>query len=277
MEIAVLIIFFNKLSQTIECIRSFLPAEVDIYVLNNGSPTNDFNQLKNTFNKYPNVHLLQSSENLGPAGGRNFLIRNTHHPWLFFVDNDITIKQTKKWTFILNEFLELNQNAQIICPRIFNIHEEAYMDKLNISLSSGILELKEVNDDVTNFFPEGGAIVSREVFKKNGFYDENLFAFEGYDFALRSFLSEDGPLQAHHIVSIDLIHDHRYQKLRKDKDSVRERYSNEKIQTSLNYLKNKHQVTFDHNWQWWSRKQARVMTERLFITRIKQFLSRLMK
>ena len=35
--VAVLIIFFNKLDQTIECIESFIPSQQPIYVLNNGS------------------------------------------------------------------------------------------------------------------------------------------------------------------------------------------------------------------------------------------------
>lgn len=35
--VAVLVLFFNKLDQTKDCIRSFIPSGQMIYVLNNGS------------------------------------------------------------------------------------------------------------------------------------------------------------------------------------------------------------------------------------------------
>lgn len=271
-QIAVLILFYNKLEQTAECIHSFLPSGENIYVLNNGSAALDYLALKQQFQAINQVHFLDAGGNLGPSGGRNFLMQHTIEPWLVFVDNDITIQPSINWKQLLEAFMIENPEAEIICPRIFNVHENAYMDRLNLQIKSSVLNLVPVTDQITNFFPEGGAFINREVFNRYGMYDEEMFAFEGCEFSLRCLYSEFGELQAYCTDIIELIHDHRYQQKKTDKDSVRVRYSAEKTQASYYRLLQKYNIIFQHDWQWWTGKQLEDMTSRKLLKIIKQKL-----
>lgn len=258
--IDIIILFYNKVDQTIACINSFLPSEQHIYVLNNGSSEKDFVRLQKLFESNEQVYFLNAGRNLGPAGGRNYLIKHTRQPWLFFVDNDITIKPERGWMSFMDTYLNKYPNAEIICPRIYNVHESAYMGRLKIHLSNGVLELKPELGNITNFFPEGGAMVKRTVFERIGLYDEEMFAFEGYELALRALLAAHGPLEVHHIDSIVLIHDHRYQKDSKDKEAVRQRYNDERMKASYDRMVQKYGIAFDHDWRWWTNRQLYVMT-----------------
>jgi len=259
-QIAVLVLFYNKLGQTAECIQSFLPSGENIYVLNNGSPVADFAVLQKRFQGNSELHFLDAGKNLGPSGGRNYLIEHTTEPWLIFVDNDITIKPIENWKQLLERFLAENQKAEIVCPSIFNVHENSFMERLKLQINNGILDLIPVVDQVSNFFPEGGAIVKRDVFTRYGMYDEAMFAFEGYEFSLRCMQSHFGELQVFCTDIIELIHDHRYQHKKTDKQAVRVRYNEEKMHASYNRFVEKHNISFNHNWQWWTGKQIEEMT-----------------
>ena len=96
-SIDILIIFFNKVEQTICCINSFLASGQQIYVLNNGSDAKQESKLRNRFKGVDRIHILNSGKNLGPAGGRNYLIKHTQSKWIFFVDNDIVIEPSNGW------------------------------------------------------------------------------------------------------------------------------------------------------------------------------------
>lgn len=271
-QIAVLVLFYNKLEQTTECIQSFLPSGENIYVLNNGSTVSDFAVLQKRFQGNSELHFLDAGKNLGPSGGRNYLIEHTTEPWLIFVDNDITIKPTQNWKQLLERFLAENQEAEIVCPNIFNVHENSFMERLKLQINNGVLDLIPVTNQVTNFFPEGGAVVKRDVFTRYGMYDEGMFAFEGYEFSLRCMQSHFGELKVFCTDIIELIHNHRFQEKKIDKDAVRERYNAQKMQVSYNRLVQKHSIVFQHDWAWWTGKQLEDMTSRKHLQKIKQKL-----
>ena len=276
-QIAVLVLFYNKLKQTAECIQSFLPSGENIYVLNNGSAVADFAALQKRFQGNNELHFLDAGKNLGPSGGRNYLIEHTTEPWLIFVDNDITIKPTENWKQLLERFLDENQEAEIVCPLIFNVHEHEFMERLNLQINNGVLDLLPVTNKVTNFFPEGGAIVKRNVFARYGMYDEEMYAFEGYEFSLRCMQSQFGELKVFCTDSIELIHDHRFQQKKTDKEAVHSRYNVEKMQNSYNRLIQKHNVVFQHDWQWWTVKQVEDMTSRNLWKKVKRKLKGLIR
>jgi GT2 family glycosyltransferase len=271
-QIAILVLFYNKLEQTKECIDSFLPCGESIYILNNGSKAVCFSTLQEEYKSYKQVHFLDAGLNLGPAGGRNYLISKTTQPWLFFVDNDIKIKSGSIWLNFFKDFINENKNAEIICPRIFNVHENAFMDRLCLELRNNILEVKATKSFITNYFPEGGVIVNKRVFQKYGLYDFNMFAFEGYEFSLRAILSSFGQLQVFYFNKIELIHDHRLQNELADIKSVKERYNQKKHFQSLKYLEDKHGVVFSHDWEWWVSKQISFMTPK---SKVKKFIKKI--
>jgi len=275
-SIDILIIFFNKVEQTICCINSFLASGQQIYVLNNGSDAKQESKLRNRFKGVDRIHILNSGKNLGPAGGRNYLIKHTQSKWIFFVDNDIVIEPSNGWLEKFFCYIANYTSAEVICPRIYNVHEGLYMDRLNVVISDNKLVLQRELSEVTNFFPEGGAIVNRSVFDRNGLYDEELFAFEGYEFALRALRSMDGEIKVHHTNEFKLIHNHSFQKMSKDKEAVRERYNEHRMKASYDRLINEYNITFSHDWHWWTKNQVAIMTTPKLILRIKQKISNIL-
>ena len=124
---------------------------------------------------------------------------------------------------------------------------------------------------VTNYFPSGATIVKRSIFYRHGLFEEDIFAFEDYEYAIRGLCKKD-ELQAYVCNNITLFHDHRYQVSRKDKEAVKERYNEERLHNSFNFIQEKHGVIFDHDWKWWSKKQMTEMTEKTFLQKVKQLL-----
>ncbi|MFY7839479.1 MAG: glycosyltransferase family 2 protein [Lacibacter sp.] len=273
----ILILFFNKVDQTILCINSFLPSGQNIYVLNNGSDEQQLKKLQQTFAGNSQVRIFDAGKNLGVSGGRNFLINNTTAPWLLSVDNDITI-QPSDWLTIFCNYLEANPRVQIVAPHIYNVHEQMYSEQLKVTLAHKKVMVETGSFPVTNCFPGGASIIKRTVFEQYGLFDEEMFVgFEDYEYALRALLSVKGPFEVHHLNAVELIHDHQYQKSSKDKEAVRQRYNEERLTASYERMVQKFGVEFDHNWQWWTRNQVTVMTEKPWLSRLKRILVRLMK
>lgn len=273
----IIILFYNKVDQTISCIQSFLPSGQQIYVLNNGSDTAQLKKLKQTFERNESVHILDADNNLGVSGGRNFLIHHTKAPWLFSVDNDITIRQQHNWLDTFKQFLNLNSEVRIVAPLLYNLHEQANSLQLNVYLDDNRMHVETGQFKISNCFPGGASIIHRSIFEKYGYFDEGMFVgFEDYEFALRAMLSDEGAFKVHHIQSIEMVHDHQFQKSSKDRDAVRLRYNEERLTASYERMVKKYGIEFEHNWQWWTKKQVQEMTEKRWITRIKQFISRFM-
>lgn len=271
--VAILIIFFNKLSQTIECIESFIPSGQKIYILNNASEENSWRVLQSKYNSNSRIVFFNSIENIGPARGRNLLIKNTAEDWLFLVDNDITI-EPENWLTVFQNYLLKKPEVKIICPRLYNVHEKSYVVHPEFIKRGNEVLLKDSNLEVNNYFPSGASIVTRSVFDNFGLFEESLFGFEDYEYAIRLLCHPDFNLEVHNINEITLRHNHQFQKKRVDKNAVKERYNKHKLEESFRLIEKKHDVKFEHNWEWWSMKQINDMTKSSFLEMIKKMIKK---
>jgi hypothetical protein len=59
---------------------------------------------------------------------------------------------------------------------------------------------------------------------------------------------------------VELIHDHRFQKKKIDKEAVNQRYNKEKLKRSYEIICGKYNIVFKHDFEWWSKKQVLTMT-----------------
>lgn len=260
-EIAVVILFYNKLEQTKLCIESFLPSGATVYVLNNGTAEDQWKKLQSFFDTGAAIIFLDARQNLGVSGGRNYLIRHSTEPWIFSVDNDIVVKGPAEWKQRLEDFIAANPSAKIICPKLYNVHDQSYSLQLNVLLNDKTMILETGEMKISNCFPGGASIVNRDIFDKYGLFDENMFVgFEDYEFSLRALKQFAEPLQAFACDSIELIHDHQFQKKQSDKEAVKQRYNDEKLRQSYTAMVNKHQVSFEHHWERWTKGQVTKMT-----------------
>jgi GT2 family glycosyltransferase len=259
-SIAVLILFYNKLNQTIECINSFVPTGLKIYVLNNGSDEISAITLRNLYSGNSQIKIFDEKKNLGVSGGRNYLINVTSEKWLFHVDNDIIISNPMQFVNIINSYITSFGFVDAFIPVIYNKHENAYANYYQLSYSDKNLVEIETKEDLINNFPGGASIVSRSLFEKIGYYDENMFVgFEDVELSIRAIVVYNRPLICKKVSEVELIHDHKLAINEADLKSIKLRYNSKLIGSSFNYLRKKHSLNFDHNWQWWTKQQLSLM------------------
>lgn len=253
-KLSICILFFNKVSQTIECVKSFLPSGCPIVVLDNGSNDDSTREFRDWHKNHSQVRLLRSEQNLGVSGGRNLLIQQTTEDWLFFVDNDIVVREPD-WFAEFAPLLDSTHEALI--PSLFNKHDESYNGLRKISVEKGNASLKPAEGPLTNSFPGGASLVRRSLFDRLGGYDEEMFVGgEDFELALRAELSGE-PVRASSISGIELIHDHRPAQSATEKEAVLVRYDKKSIGNSYRRIEEKHGVTFADGWEGWVDKQVR--------------------
>ena len=251
LSIGICILFFEKAAQTIECVQSFLASGVPIYILNNSSSPESTQILKNFCQNYPQVKIFDSPENLGVSKGRNFLINNTTEEWLFFVDNDITIKEGD-WLEKIGKHITEYPDTEVFIPRLFNVHEKSYSEFKPFVLENKLVQRNEkYQGDIINMFPGGASIINRCLFVRLGFYEECMFVgFEDFEFAIRSMVSGN-PIRAKIIDDIELVHDHRIAISENDKTSARVRYDIKKLKASQDFIAKKYKLHMDYGWKYW--------------------------
>ncbi|MFN8207205.1 MAG: glycosyltransferase [Bacteroidales bacterium] len=273
--IAVCILFFEKLELTKKCINSFLPSGVNIYILNNNSSAKSSQKLLKYCTKHHQIKLFHSPFNLGPAGGRNYLINNTEESWLLFVDNDIQIK-TINWLQRLEYHINTHPEELIFIPKLYNIHEHEFASFHSFEIKDKVVHESKPLGNKVNCFPGGASIIHRSIFKKYGLYKQELFAFEDYEFAIRCLVKND-PINACLIDDIVLEHRHVYHRRKEDKNAVYERYNSSRLNDAIQTIERTLQVELNHYWEWWVTRQVFLMTENRPLRRIKNILSDLRK
>lgn len=255
--VAIGILFFEKVAQTIECIQSFLPSSVPIIVCNNGSSAESRRALLDFIRPYPQIQYLETPANLGVSGGRNRIVQSTTAPWLFFVDNDITV-QTRDWQHKFQKHLARAPEAEVFIPQLYNVFERTYTPHRNLEVSAGQVSFgKRVRGHSLNLFPGGASLVKRALFERLGFYDEHMFVnFEDYELCLRGVISGH-PVQAYHIDDILLRHDHRRVANESDRAYVAIRYDHDRTRDSAQRIFEKYHLRIKDDAADWSKAQKR--------------------
>lgn len=259
LSLAVCILFHEKVDQTIECVRSFVPSGVPVYILNNASSAPAREQLGEFCANYPQVAIFDAPRNLGVGPGRNFLITNTTEAWLLFVDNDITVR-TPDWLDKIRDHIEQEERFEVFVPRLYNVHENSYVSYRPMEIAGRKAFLSATPSDFLNNFPGGASFVSRKLFDRLGLYDDEIFVGgEDFEFAIRGALSGE-PVRARCIDDIEMVHDHRQAVGESDKAAVLERYSAEKIGKSYQRIREKHGIVLRDGWEKWVAEQVRKIT-----------------
>ncbi len=254
-DLAIMILFHEKVEQTIECLKSFIPSGQKIYVLNNGSSKESVYQLKKFCEEYPQIKILDAGKNLGVGVGRNYLLQNTQEEWSFFVDNDIYVTKNN-WlqNFIIH--LRNNPDVEVFIPRLFNLHENNYVTYHALEFSDGRINYLLTEDGKLNNFPGGASIINRKLFKRLGFYDNRMFVgLEDFEFVIRGLLNNT-PIKAKLVDDIELVHDHRKINKAVDKNAVLVRYNENSIQNSFDRMQSKYpNLNIQHEWRNWVKEQ----------------------
>lgn len=200
-KIAVVILNWNGKN----LLEKFLPdvikhsEQAKIYVIDNASTDDSVNYLQTHF---PEVCLIQNSENTGYAGGYNEGLQQVDEPIYALVNSDILV--TQGWLDPIIDFFEQQPNVGIIQPKILDYKQPdqfeyagaagGFLDAFGFPYCRGrIFDTVEKDDqqynDNTKIFWASGAcfFVRKTVFDTLQGFDTSFFAHqEEIDFCWRA-------------------------------------------------------------------------------------------
>jgi len=205
-KLGIVILNFNGLEDTLECIKSIKKLNnTTILVVDNAST----DKSKEVLEKISGVRLIINKINLGFSGGNNVGIRyclENKFDLMLVLNNDTLLADST-----IEELLRGTKAADIISPKIYfaknyEFHKDRYKEKdlgKVIWYAGGNIDWQNVIgghigvDEVDNGqfdqareidFATGAAmLVKREVFEKIGLFDERYFLYlEDMDFCVRA-------------------------------------------------------------------------------------------
>ena len=120
-EISIITINYNGIKDTCELIDT-LPLEdesIEVIVVDNASKEDEVTIISQ---RYPQVKVIRSKENLGFAGGNNLGIKSAHGKYLFFINNDVVlhtsdIRHQTSFRPLIDR-LESSKKVGMVCPKI---------------------------------------------------------------------------------------------------------------------------------------------------------------
>ena len=115
--LSIITINYNGLKDTCELLDT-LPLEddsIEVIVVDNASKEDEATQIEQ---RYSQVKVIHSKENLGFAGGNNLGIQAAQGKYLFFLNNDTILRhQTSDIRHLVNR-LESSSKIGAVCPKI---------------------------------------------------------------------------------------------------------------------------------------------------------------
>jgi GT2 family glycosyltransferase len=129
-NVLILLLNWNGKKDTLECIDSLKKLTYPhcfILVVDNGSSDGSVPALRHA---YPSIHLIETGENLGFAGGNNVGIQfalERDFDWILLLNNDTVVAPD-----LIERLLEIadQKKAHIVGPKILRYHEPSKIDHL---------------------------------------------------------------------------------------------------------------------------------------------------
>ena len=116
-DLSIITINYNGLDDTCELMDTLPLADqsIEVIVVDNASANDEATLIAQ---RYPQVTVIRSQENLGFAGGNNLGIKAAHGKYLFFINNDTVLRpQTSDLRHLINRF-ESDEKIGVVCPKI---------------------------------------------------------------------------------------------------------------------------------------------------------------
>ena len=190
--ISVITINYNGFKDTCELMET-LPLEdksLEVIVVDNASSQDEATIIEQRF---PQVTVIRSKENLGFAGGNNLGIQAAHGKYLFFINNDTLFRgvghSLTSYLLPLTSLLDSSDNIGMVCPKIRfawgnnPIQYAGYtpLSKItlrNIAIGCGEEDHGQYDTDHSTPYAHGTAMmVKREVIDKVGLMPECYFLY----------------------------------------------------------------------------------------------------
>ena len=186
--LSIITINYNGLKDTCELIGT-LPLEdksIEVIVIDNASAQDEATIIQERF---PQVKVIRSKENLGFAGGNNLGIKAAQGKYLFFLNNDILLKPQASDFRPLIARLKSSPKIGIVCPKIkFSwgnqlIQFASYTPLSPITMRNKAIGCGEVDHGQfdtphpTPYAHGAAMMIKREVIEKAGLMPECYFLY----------------------------------------------------------------------------------------------------
>lgn len=193
-ETSIITINYNGVNDTCELIET-LPlddASVEVIVVDNASQNDEATLIEQRF---PQVTVIRSHQNLGFSGGNNLGIQAAHGKYLFFLNNDTLLRGERRedggerFLKPLIDRLESSEKTGVACPKIrFSwgdnpIQYAGYTPLSPITLRNRSIGFGEADDGQydsahpTPYAHGAAMMVKREVIEKAGLMPECYFLY----------------------------------------------------------------------------------------------------
>ena len=186
--LSIITINYNGLKDTCELIDT-LPLEdksIEVIVVDNASSQDEATVIEN---RYPQVNVIRSKENLGFAAGNNLGIKAAQGKYLFFLNNDTLLKPQTSSLRPLITRLESSSRIGMVCPKIkFSwgnqlIQFAGYTPLSPITMRNKAIGCGEVDHGQydtphpTPYAHGAAMMIKREVIEKAGLMPECYFLY----------------------------------------------------------------------------------------------------
>lgn len=165
-KICAIIVSYNIGKDIYRCFDSVIDQVNEMVIVDNASADDTVNILRDIKKKFPNVELIENKENLGIAAalneGAKYAIEKGHK-WALTLDHDSEAENgmVGKMMDAYNNLTDKEKESiGIIAPNYEIIKGLAYKEKYPSIIATAITS---------------GQLVKTDIFKKSGFYKEDLF------------------------------------------------------------------------------------------------------
>jgi GT2 family glycosyltransferase len=183
----------NVTCEMLESLRAVTYPNFETFIVDNGSPSTNPDIIKE---KYPEINLIISKENLGFAGGNNIALKEAKGDYVLLLNNDTEVKPD--FLDSLVSLMESDEKIGITSSKILYFHEDNIIQYAGIPALNPITSRggsdgdKEVDNGQHNviketFYAHGACMMIRKsVLEELGLLYEGYFLYyEEYDFTER--------------------------------------------------------------------------------------------
>ena len=192
-KLSIITVNYNGLQDTCELIDSItFTDDTEVIVVDNASKRNEASVIQE---RYPQIKVIKSEQNLGFAGGNNIGIKQAKGKYLFLVNNDAVFKDYNIQALI--DRIESSSSIGIVCPKIrfdwgnHPIQFAGYTPLSKITIRNQAIGFGEEDNGQyetahpTPYAHGAAMLIKREAIEKGGWMPECFFLYyEGLDWSM---------------------------------------------------------------------------------------------